>query len=291
MSSPSALTTVIRPGYKRIPGGEVVSGPHAGEYAGMKVDSFNRTIHPWTNGKYRAEFYSGLGQDVFIAMGYDKRTGATYIMRQGCDADSVLGKDLAPVLKTKYTNFDSGEILPLMDGALYVFRFLPDPSARYNRTTKSGKDLVFNRLMQPLVGISRLEAKAMLEIRGERLPTDLEEFYVESNGGRYEFGTKDGKLYGANGQKQAHVDEWKEDRERAPVDVNDKRYPQPEEGPFGVQACGNVFVMTEHNSGQDFPNGVRGGAFGLNEGYGRALIRDSHDLVSRYIIVGLVSVG
>jgi formylglycine-generating enzyme required for sulfatase activity len=247
-------------GFSMIPGGTFA--PLTGSTLGtapITVTPFAMAQTPITNAQWAA-VTQGLGQDRFILLNHNWQTGVTSLAGRGQTIEQTFGGPVrvgnADIGKI---NFDHGDVIVF--GSQILLKMTDNPSAQYDSEGR-----VFSRVNQPVVGITYFHAAAWCLFKTLMaddgfvydLPTDAQFEYVASNGGTQEYGTEGGRLFGPDGRKLAHIDEYR-DGKGTTVDVDDPRYVQAL--PFGVQTTGNVWRWIRMNPAFQWPFGLRGGSW------------------------------
>lgn len=232
------------------------------KFYGDKIGPFAFKRTPVTCGEWK-DWVTSCGQNRFVAMFHKGSTGDTLI-EVGENPKAILGNSFS--LKNA-PNWDTGEVM--FQGPLVLFQLNESPASEYSKGER-----VFDRPNQPVVGVSWFHAMAYCLMNGTdsyqlKLPTDVEYYYVSSNGGKQDYGTSTGGLYGPDGKKLAHIDEYK-DGKGTTVDVDDPRYPL---GPFEVQTCGNVYRWIAFNPNEEEKYSLRGGSWRDGPDFGRTSCR------------------
>lgn len=277
-------------GFSMIPGGTFT--PLAGSTLGqapITVVPFAMAKTPVTNAQLAA-VTQGLGQDRFVLLEYNWKTGITNLVGRGQTVEKTVGGPVRTAdADIGRINFDHGDVV--IFGSQILIKMTDSPSAQYD---SGGR--VFSRVSQPVVGITHFHAKAWCLLKTLMandgwcydLPTDAQFECVASNGGTQEYGTEGGRIFGLDGRKLAHIDEYQNGRGTT-VDVDDPRYVQ--ELPFGVQTTGNVWRWIRMNLASQWLFGLRGGSWDGVADRGRAAYRGDRDPDRRYVNVGFSPVA
>lgn len=251
--------------------------------APITVTDFGMARTPCTNEQWSASAQN-LGRDSFVLLNHNWNTGITKLVPRGRTAEAAAR---GPIILSEDFNFDVGDVM--FFGSRVLLKMEDNPSAKYDEEGR-----IFSGAKQPVVGITYFHAKAWCLLaslkEGGRylydLPTDAQYEYVASNGGTKEYGTETGTLFGADGRKLAHIDEYNNCRGTT-VAVDDPRYEQVL--PFGVQTTGNVWRWIQMNPAFKIsrdcfigPYGLRGGSWGYNSDGGRAACRGFNPPGGRY---------
>ncbi len=254
---------------------------------GHTLAPFGMKMTPVTNAEWQESLDVIAGPDRALLLEHDWQSGATQLLKQGPDYETLMG---GPVLPGRSRYDDQGSFNPsdlIIFGAQILVRLENRPAFRYDEMNRR-----FSDPKQPVLGISYFHAKAWcllssLASEGQYqydLPTDAQYHFVASEGGTKEYGTETGTVRDPAGRKLAHLDENPQNSRYhgmgSTVAVDDARYVQ--DLPFQVQSTGNVFRWMRFNErfnrSETYPSGAygrRGGSWNAPLITGRADYRAS----------------